>query len=70
MDMKVSFNEKVITTTIYIKLVAPDQLLLSEKICHSLGIVNYYPSVRSVPRCQPIIDVSCNAQHRDLHPVY
>ena len=38
-DMKITFGEKNIVTTIYIKLVAPDQLLLSEVACHLLGIV-------------------------------
>ena len=32
MDMKVSFGDKTITTTVYVKLLAPDQLLLSETV--------------------------------------
>ena len=39
-----------IVTTEYIKLVAPDRLLLSETVCHLLGIVIYHPNVQ---RCQP-----------------
>ena len=58
-DTKVSFAKKVIITTVYIKLVAPDQLLLTEKVCRLLGILNYYPSVKS---SQPIVDVSCVEQ--------
>ena len=61
-DMEVSFDEKVITTTVYIKLVASDQLLLSEKVCHLLGIVNYHPSVKS---SQPIVNVICNEQCKE-----
>jgi len=36
-----SFGKKVICTTVYVKLVAPDQLLLSEAVCCQLGIVSY-----------------------------
>ena len=42
MDMKIGFGEKTITTTVYVKLVAPDQLLLSETVCRLLGIVSYH----------------------------
>ena len=54
MDMKVSFGDKTIITTVYVKLVAPDQLLLSETVCRHLGIVSYHPNVQSVKRCQPV----------------
>ncbi|XP_065908993.1 uncharacterized protein [Dysidea avara] len=53
MKMSLSFSEKAIVTTVYIKLVAPDELLLSEEVCHLLGIVSYHPSVKSAERCQP-----------------
>ena len=43
--MKIGFGEKTIVTTVYVKLVAPDQLLLSETVCQLLGIVSYHPSV-------------------------
>jgi len=46
MDMHISFGKKVICTTVYVKLVSTDQLLLSEAVC-----VSYHPSVQSVPRC-------------------
>ena len=54
MDMKVSFGDKTIITTVYVKLVAPDQLLLSETVCRHLSIVSYHPNVQSVERCQPV----------------
>jgi len=44
-------GKKVICTTVYVKLVAPDQLLLSEAVCCQLGIVSYHPSVQSVQKC-------------------
>ena len=62
LNMKVSFGEKVINATVYIKLIAPDQLLLSEKVCHMLGIVSYHPSVKFVDKSQPVVDVSCAMQ--------
>ena len=46
-----SFGKKVLQTTVYVKLVAPNELLLSEAVCHQLGIVNYHPSVKAIPRC-------------------
>ena len=51
MDMRITFSEKVVSTTVYVKLVAPDQLLLSETVCHLLGIVSYHPNVQFVERC-------------------
>ena len=60
--MKISFGEKVINATVYIKLIAPDQLLLSEEVCHMLGIVSYHPSVKFVDKSQPVVDVSCAMQ--------
>ena len=57
--MKVSFCDKTIIATVYVKLVAPDQLLLSETVCRHLGIVNYHPNVQSVEVCQPVEEPVC-----------
>ena len=62
LNMKISFGEKVINATVYIKLIAPDWLLLSEEVCHMLGIVSYHPSVKFVDKRQPVVDVSCAMQ--------
>ena len=48
MDLHISFGKKVICATVYVKLVALDQLFLSEAVCCQLGIVSYHPSVQSV----------------------
>ena len=48
LNLHISFGERVICTTMYVKLVAPDQLLLSEAVCYKLGIASYHPSVQSV----------------------
>ena len=45
MEMDITFHEKTITTTVYIKMDAVDQLLLSEGVCRQLGIVMYHTSV-------------------------
>ena len=55
LDLHISFGERVICTTVYVKLVAPDQLLLSEAVCYKLGIVSYHPSVQSVQGYHTII---------------
>ena len=54
-DLHISFSERVICTTVYVKLVAPDQLLLSETVCCQLGIVSYHPSVQSVQGCHTAV---------------
>jgi len=51
MEVNISFGEKMFCTTVYIKFVAPDKLLLSEAVCHRLGIVTYHPEVQAVQRC-------------------
>ena len=49
MDLNVSFGERAMVTPIYIKMDAPDQLLLSEGVCRQLGIVGYHGSVGPWP---------------------
>lgn len=45
MELAVSFGGKVITTPVYIKMDAEDQLLLSEGLCIQLGVVTYHGEV-------------------------
>ena len=45
MDLDVTFNDTTIKTPVYIKMNAPDQLLLSKGIYHQLGIISYHPDV-------------------------
>ena len=47
MDLDLSFADKTMKTTVYVKMDAHDQLLLSEGVCRQLGIVSYHPSVSS-----------------------
>ena len=44
MDMDIAFQDKTLNTTVYIKMDASDQLLLSEGVCRQLGLVSYHPA--------------------------
>lgn len=44
-DLDISFHEKTMKTTVYVKMDAQEQLLLSEGVCRQLGIVMYHPSI-------------------------
>ena len=45
MELEIAFGEKSIRTSVYIKMDAYDQLLLSEGVCRQLEIINYHPDV-------------------------
>ena len=45
MDLDFTFAGKTMTTPVYIKLDAEEQLLLSEGVCRQLGIIQYHPDV-------------------------
>ena len=47
MDLDITFGDRKITTPIYIKMDAHDQLLLSEGVCRQLGILHYHPDVET-----------------------
>ena len=55
MDLDIMFNDKEIRTPVYIKADAKDSLLLSEGVCHQLGILTYHPDVQLLkkPRKKP-----------------
>ena len=44
-DLNISFEDKVLTTTVYLKMDAAEPLLLSEGVCRQLEIVTYHPAV-------------------------
>ena len=46
MSLEIEFEGKKMNTTIYVKMDAYDQLLLSEGVCSQLGIVQYHPAVQ------------------------
>ena len=45
--MNIAFELLKLKTTIYVKLKAPDPLLLSESVCQKLGITQYHSLVSS-----------------------
>ena len=45
MELNIAFGDKEMTTSVYIKLDAADQLLLSEGVCRLLDIVSYHSAV-------------------------
>ena len=47
MDLDITFGDRKMTTPIYIKMDAHDQLLLSEGVCRQLGILHYHPDVET-----------------------
>ena len=47
MNLEIDFEGQTITTPVYIKMDAHDQLLLSEGVCRQLGIIQFHPHVES-----------------------
>ena len=45
-DVNIEFDGKTMLTPIYIKMDAPELLLLSEGVCRQLGIISYHPDVQ------------------------
>ena len=45
MDLDVVFEDRAMRTSVYIKMDAHDQLLLSEGVCRQLGIISYHSKV-------------------------
>ena len=48
LDLRIKFGEKSMCERVYVKLDAPDILLLSENVCCKLNIITYHPDVQSV----------------------
>ena len=46
MDLDLAFGDLTMRTPVYIKMDAPDQLLLSKGVCRQLGIITYHPDVQ------------------------
>ena len=44
-DLDITFAERTMRTTVYLKMDARDPLLLSEGVCHQLHIISYHPQV-------------------------
>ena len=44
-DLDITFAERTMCTTVYLKMDAHEPLLLSEGVCYQLGIISYHPNV-------------------------
>ena len=47
LELDVSFQDRTMTTDVYVKMDASEPLLLSEGVCRQLGIVTYHPGVNA-----------------------
>lgn len=47
-ELDIEFSDKTMKTSVYVKLDAHDQLLLSEGVCRQLGIISYHKEVQPV----------------------
>jgi len=45
-EVDVSFGDHTMKTSIYVKMDAPEPLLLSESVCRQLGVIRYHPDVK------------------------
>ena len=54
MMLTIEFDEKCLTTPVYLKMDSPDDLLLSEGVCRQLGIIQYHSEVRPVRESQKL----------------
>ena len=44
-DQDITFCGTTLKTPVYVKLDAPEQMLLSERVCRQLGIISYHPEI-------------------------
>ena len=44
-EVDIEFQGKTMKTRVYVKMDAPEELLLSEGVCRQLSIVSYHPEV-------------------------
>ena len=49
LELDITFDNCTMRTPVYVKMDARDPLLLSEGVCHQLGIIRYHPSVGADP---------------------
>ena len=56
-DLDILFDERTMKTTVYVKMDAQEQLLLSEGVCRHLGIITYHPPL-SLRKYLPRIHVT------------
>ena len=65
-DIDVVFQDKAMKTAVYVKMDAPEDLLISEGVCRQLGILTYHPEVQpfKVRRAEKIDDIRENTEQQ------
>ena len=58
LELDITFDSCTMRTPVYVKMDARDPLLLSEGVCHQLGIIKYHPSIGADP---PVTQSSLDA---------
>ena len=53
-EINIGFQEKAMTNPIYMKMDAPEKLLLSEGVCWQLSIISYHPEVQTSATAKPM----------------
>ena len=48
MNLDISYGEVTMRTRVYIKMDAPEQLLLAEGVCRQFKIITYHPDVTGI----------------------
>ena len=68
MDLDVTFDRVTIKTPVYIKMDAPEQLLLAEGVCRQLNIISYHPQVarHKMAKRNNLCQDSDQSSHKDV----
>jgi len=69
MEMEISFGEKTVIITVYVKLLAPDKLLLSETVYHGITAYRYHASIQLMEKREPIDGKAKNIGLKTLEKV-
>ena len=62
LDLHIEFAGRVLNILIYVKMDAPEDLLLSEGVSRQLGIIHYHPVVRPMKDTGKLISESSHIQ--------
>ena len=52
-EVDIEFQVKTMKTPVYVKMDAPEELLLSEGVCRQLSIISYHPEVQESTSAKP-----------------
>ena len=52
-EVDIEFQDRTMKTPVYVKMDAPEELLLSEGVCRQLNIISYHPEVQKSTSAKP-----------------